>query len=242
MNPLVSKFVSILTEDTRSLSGRPGAKLRGFRIEYWNQATEALNIIDQVHADGRLRLTSVLCSLDLPSGTNGVFDRTSDEIHLHEGDFVATTLIHEIGHLLDCRALGADTYSSAALNSGVFAVWRDAVVETKTHERLREFEFSKQILVYSNGQHHKVNVPSEYRAHAAYLASFPECFARLYLQWVVHKSNSSNLYQELERRKREDISRTFLPYWTDLELKVLFPIMERVFSSLGWLGQPDNSQ
>lgn len=232
----VSTAITLHRIEDRPLTSYQGPRKRGFNAKYFLRCQSALSAIDNAHLDGKLVKCGVYCSESLMPEHYGTYLKPDNEIHLQEGEFLQTTLIHEIGHMLDTKGLGQDKYSSSALNDSLFYEFRKAVFGTPTWKGLSEFGKSGNIIRCKSGVCRKASATEAEKKHAqTYLASIPESFARLYLQWVVSRSSDVGIVLELAQRARTDYSRTFIPFWTQRETEDLFPLLENVFRSLQWL-------
>lgn len=176
---------------------------------------DVLNLIDQVHGDGKLPKIPV--KIDSATRRNGAYiswrDGRAEAITLsRKGDRPRLTVAHEIGHFLDHQAMGITKRFD--YTGPFWADWRAAVAKSQAVQDLQ------------------AAAPSRYRD---YLLETRELWARCYAQFIALKSGDPAMLEAI-RQTREIGAGTFrFSQWEEEDFKPIAEAIEAMFTMLGWM-------
>ena len=186
----------------------------------------ALEVIDQVHGDGRLPRIPIETWQVMPQGVLGAYHTVEPfwiKIRSYGNDFVNTT-IHEIGHFLDQHGLGDGVIEASEMASrrgiGPLAKWweaasrSEAIVEKmEILDRVRELRITDVVKVL------------EYQLDPA------EIWARSYNQYVARRSGETDVIANLKQGKRDILG---VEQWTSEDFQEIETAIDEVMRSLDW--------
>ena len=128
-----------------------------------------------------------------------------------ERDPAITSVVHEIGHMLDAYGLGVDVPGGVDAGNylsgtDVLAGWRQAVTSSNAYKQL----------ALGGG--------------SAYVTSVKELWARSYEQWIALRSDNDVLWAKIRARQQEQSP--FL-YWDDTDFRAIAEAFDEAFSARG---------
>ena len=181
-------------------------------------ARHALDVINKVHTDGILPKTPLTSPLGMSNGTWGEYWFFKKKIHINpQSPHPATTVSHEIGHLLD--------------NNGL-------------HSPKKQSDFASETLTSDAHVNSVVDALSSSGSIAAirgsgldadtknYLLDKTEMFARAYSQFIATQSRDAVMLGEL-RSQQQSISWYY--QWSDADFAPIGTAMENLFKQRGWM-------
>lgn len=138
---------------------------------------------------------------------------------------VSSTVVHEIGHLLDAKLAGFKGYASDRSKS--LAGWRRAV---------RETESVKSIIALENvtDGHIVKNVIIDQNT-VKYLLREHELFARSYVQYVTLRSGDSYLQKWLDVVLQSQPNEPFSTQWGTDDFDPVAKELDDIFETLTWI-------
>ena len=181
----------------------------------------ALEAIDRVHGDGEL--PALLVQIErLEFGQQGYYDPKIPCVVVSDSaPRPALTLVHEVGHVLDHHGLGGSR-SLASRTHPALEDWRVATMRSQAYH----------ILWYIG---HTSSDPVAV-ATAAYHLLKGELWARAYAQYVVMRSGSRTLLDQLDEVRRPVAETIYLPrQWDDDDFVQIADAIDRLFRRQGWL-------
>lgn len=178
-------------------------------------AKTAADAIDAVHGDGVLPV-SKLAALDIQKlGAYGDYHPITNAIrYAHDGDWPELTVVHEVGHFLDRRALGNGTgFATHQLDTPELQGWWNAIVSSPTFQSI------------TPKKTHSVDKWS-------YFTSQHEAWARSYAQFIATESGDPILKGCVDR-----VLACPQPWrqWQEAEFKPIADAMRAVLKSKGWM-------
>ena len=172
-----------------------------------------LAAVDLVHDDGDLPKLKIEVAPGLKK-THGLYTPRiglRDEMKVNPAANVAFTVLHEIAHFLDRRALDDYAPGFASENSRCLDRFWKVALKKKRKQDLEAIE----------------------RAYRGDVSSRKEVFARGYCQYIATKSGDGTLLAGLEDERAALFGRIL--YWSDEEFCVILTAIDRLFEEKGWL-------
>lgn len=181
------------------------------------QVTQALDAVEGVHRLPDMRDVTIIRGNGLPAETRGFYRRRTGTVALNPTGDATSTLIHELGHVLEHRT-GGGIGSVFASNPAL----RAAVEATPEVQRLRA-------MLSAPG-------PGSSTTHLKYLLEDGEVWARAYSQYIAQASNNQRLRMDLKRvaglpSGRADRYRQ----WSDESFQSIAPLVRDVLKDWGLL-------
>jgi hypothetical protein len=215
------------TEITRE--GAPvSAALKITQSTYAQPLQEVMEIIDQIHGDGRL--PRIPYRVDNDNHYLGKFLSTRsgipDSIYVSRWNNPAMRLsaAHEIGHFLDLAGIGVER-QFASINDPLLDAWREALMNSRAYRQWLEIRRSH----YFTDRRGRLIAVSDNAIE--YWTDIHEFWARSYAQYIIENSQNDDMLNEL-RRLRE---RAFLPVqWEEDDFAPIRNAIEDLFKALGW--------
>jgi len=186
------------------------------------QADRVVNLINDVHGDGKLPVLPVL--LDRSTKRQGgywTFGGRAVKITISSAGntYPDVALAHEIGHFLDHQGITAGRYASEI--DPRFAAWRQAVENSRAAAELKAL----------HGQGSAAGVKHEY---VAYMGKWIEFWARSYSQYIALRSGDSKMLAEINLLRRRT-NRVYYPYhWDDDDFEPIAQAIDGLLQTLGW--------
>lgn len=149
----------------------------------------------------------------------------------------AFTLLHEIGHALDWELSPTGRYSSVDSDQVEFREWRRQVGQTSPIAALeRAVNRLDEIHYGQSGWRQALGLSRYRRGREAmrYHASFVECFARSYVQYIVARSTQDALQAQYRYSHSPDDGVIFRTGWSDQEFERIEPIIATIFQRASW--------
>jgi hypothetical protein len=180
---------------------------------------KVLGMIDAVHDDGKLdpidffdnyRGRAYGVFRRLRGGSCDIVVRRSGETH-HE-----LTLLHEIGHWLDAKALPGPGFSSDThdLAGGLLSGWWNAVQDSQAYQQLKMRGHSK---------------------HRSYLIQRLEIWARSYAQYIATRTKDPVALAQLNDIIGGKTAQWIEAHWTETDFKPIAAELDKIMEKLGWL-------
>lgn len=186
----------------------------------------ALDIIDQVHGDGRLPRIPIESWQVMPQGALGAYHAAEPfwiKIRSYSNDFVNTT-IHEVGHFLDQHGLGDGVIEASEMASrrgiGPLAKWWEAA--SRSEAVVEKMDILDQARALRIADVVKV---LEYHLEPA------EIWARSYNQYVARRSGETDVLANLKQGKHDILG---VEQWTSEDFAEIETAIDEVMRSLGW--------
>jgi len=185
---------------------------------------DALSIINSVHGDGKLPIIPVQVNNSMKaSGAFGTIMKVSDNLNIPVSILINAnntgtelTFIHEVGHFLDCSAIGKAGFFEST-NGKLLG---DVLGKAYNSKAIRELIDIKKKVVNPEGLQ-----------YIDYLLSPDEVWARAYAQFIAEKSKSRKLLTSLD-----EIRILQVPYqWQKDDFAEIMVEIEKLFKQLGWL-------
>jgi len=178
----------------------------------------ALDLIDQVHSDGALPVIAI-SELPADDGRLGIFSLDEPIIQISAPSKNTFAFVHEIGHLIDHKGLGANNFASKNYKNNELSGWFNAVEKSQTYKLL----------------HHNYSGNTGLRGVVKYLLQPEELWARCYSQWIATKTLDQTLLNELWKYQNSNnfITKSF--HWSDDEFRPIARKIETLFSAKGWI-------
>lgn len=182
-------------------------------------AEYALKELDKIHSDGILPQIPLRASTSKKNAGSYVYFTSkgiSKEITLSSnGLHPELTLLHEIGHFIDHKAIGTDGIFSS-VSDPIFDEWRKAVDATRASEKLRAMSHQK------NGKYYLLK---------------EEQWARCYAQYIATKSKDKKLIAQLDNiRNNHQYSEIYRnSQWQDDDFLQIMKTIDDLFIKLGWI-------
>jgi hypothetical protein len=195
---------------------RPASKQgRGF-------VRRVLSAIDRVHRVTNVPALSVEV-VPMQSGQrHGQFDGQRIAVN-RRSNTRELALVHEIGHVLDYFAIGADarTYASDA-GASILDGWRRAAEASRSVRRLREVRAA----LLSGGP--------RVAAYTDYVLQPSEIFARSYAQWLAGAAEDGTLTEQVTRLVGAEPPIMQLVQWAPDDFTSIRVEFERLMERLRW--------
>jgi hypothetical protein len=200
----------------------------------------AMDAIDSVHGDGDL--TNIRFKRVKSVAHDGGF-RTSGnkalqiEISETAGEFKATTLIHEMGHLLDFDSIGKGSFlsdfitpkSSSYVNPLKDVM--DAIRDSEGSRKMKDGLKRKKVM----GMFKEQPMDKKLIEHYKYLTDDKEQFARAYAQFVAKRSGSPALKQRIDKDFITERGHGLNPQWSDTDFIKIEKALEEFMIKSGWM-------
>jgi hypothetical protein len=148
----------------------------------------------------------------------------------------ATTLLHEIGHALDWAIAPQDRYSSNDSDLRAFGAWRRLVVRSAPMTALRHALERLDEVHHSHSRWRQWIGWLRYRrARKAirYQAAFPECFARVYVQFIARHAMEPTLLEQYQSAASRYQNGIFRIGWSDVQFAEIDRAMTDIFAEAG---------
>jgi hypothetical protein len=224
-----SRIVNHLTSTTPA--GQPVS-----RFLIWDPTADNLRhlaeIIDRIHGTGDLPECEIrlLARLEVRARYVPGLTTGRDRIDLWRGTGrMELTLLHELGHLLDFRGIGAGNEFSS-LRDPLFRKWKRAINRTQAVAELESLLRQAESGIIQSGKRRRLS-----REYPAYLLKSPELFARSYTQYVALRSGQQSLMDQLDliRYNHRDVYR--FRQWENADFEPVFEALEKLLRRLGWI-------
>jgi hypothetical protein len=203
------------------------------------QYRKALELIEQVHKIPAVKVLDVRpAEEELGGMLGGLVLRYSLDAPSNSPDYIViamppptplSTIIHEIGHVLDLEAIGVRGQFSSDMSSPVLDDWWRAVRQSRAYQELVQFEEELRrrglglisMLISRN------------------VTSRREFFARSYAQYIAYKTQDEALLAEIRRKLRMAVdvageTREIPWQWEDDDFRPIAEAFDRLFERLGW--------
>lgn len=186
---------------------------------------KVLDAVDVIHSPKNLKAIPVLMDGRVQGGLFYTYADTGPyKIYLDpRGDHPELSLLHEVGHYLEWQSIPKDQHGARNFSTDArFAVWRRAVFETATVQRLSALLKQQQ---ERTGAFQDID----------YLLRLNELWTRSYTQYVARETNLSVLFQQIATENklvRGNIK--YEPYWGWQEFASVQYVMGVMFKELGW--------
>lgn len=208
--------------------------------------------VDRVHGATGLLPTDVVMFPDDNVGTGKYYAGSDrDRIHLRPGsERPHLTAAHEIGHMIDRRALPPSdrpaTDKPVTWTAQMHALWH--AVESSERWRTLQEEFLRTDHQISRLERDLAAAPPEdveaiedalkdRRAHARfvrYLMRPAEVFGRVYAHWVAWRSGSISMLDEIDETLRLPTPEA-MTAWTHNDFLPIAAAFDRIAADLGWV-------
>jgi len=200
------------------------------------QYKKALELIEKVHKIPAIKVLDIQPSTELGEGELGALEylaRYSFRISplriviKTPPKTPLTTIIHEIGHLLDIEAFGFRGMH-ASETMGELIEWWEAVRQSRMYQELtRMYESLRE------------QDPPASRTIERYFAAPRELFANSYTQYIATKTGDEDLRRELQQLKWGTIiglrGRYQVPLqWDEDDFRPIMEAFDRLFEQIGW--------
>lgn len=191
---------------------------------------EAISLIDSTHTDGVLPETLIESAVLSPN-LGGFFNPVHSEIVVNAvSQDPITTMLHETGHLIDLHGIGT-AGKFASPRSRQMKDWRDAVRKTESFRRIQDIRAGKTIIVDGI----EIEIDDAMRAHAAYLNTWEEYWARSYAQFIAKRTSSAYLTIETLNLLNSEYQKVFKAMWNDRDFDAIEVAIVKLFVELGWM-------
>lgn len=194
----------------------------------------ALAAIDAVHGDGNLpQLPVVRTRAASEAGSYDWSDRTGEPLRLHFsglGEHPELTVVHEIGHFLDHRALGRP--GNFASETGDISALMQTIGLSAASDALRALRGRRRDLVWERGRRRVVVVK---QSLVEYYLSPREQFARAYAQFIAVSSQATELLVQLEAVQQSRLSAMYHVQWNDGDFRPIRQQFDRLLRRLRWM-------
>jgi len=178
-------------------------------------AKTALDAIDKVHSDGALPMADVIADTVTKMDALGSYDPRTNAIEFaHDGTWPELTVVHEVGHFLDRRALGSGVgYATHSLDTPELRDWWTAIVGSPTFQSITPRK-TRDLDAW------------------AYFTSPHEAWARSYSQFIAMESADPILKACVDR-----VLKCPQPWrqWQEAEFKPIADAIRAVLQSKGWM-------
>lgn len=199
-------------------------------------ARRAVDLIDQVHGDGKLPQIPVKPSSSTTTLGSFRYHRGGSPVDINlstRGDHPELTLAHEVGHFLDHQGFTPGYHASTAAPE--MDGFRKAFEQTDAVQKLKEakrkgfFEFTDEA-----GQTHKGTIDRRHLEYINYLLEPHEGWARAYSQFIAEKSQDPVMLKQVDDiRRAPSISRW--SQWASDDFKPILGALEALMEKQGWL-------
>jgi len=203
------------------------------------QYRKALELIEQVHKIPAVKALDVRpAEEELGGMLGGLVLRYSLDAPSNSPDYIViamppptplSTIIHEIGHVLDLEAIGVRGQFPSDMSSPVLDDWWRAVRQSRAYQELVQFEEELRrrglglisMLISRN------------------VTSRREFFARSYAQYIAYKTQDEALLAEIRRKLRMAVdvageTREIPWQWEEDDFRPIAEAFDRLFERLGW--------
>lgn len=228
-------------DDGKRAKGTPVSKALDIKGAAKDRVRAGLEAIEKVHGDGKLSEIPVLMSdakgYEASFGFTQI-TRTAKHIKISKhADHPELSFVHEVGHYLDLRGMGAKRGFKSAENVKLMKEFHDAVEESGSIKWWRGCKATEgQIGIPNPNAVGGLDI-YDIEGTVDYVLAPHEIFARAYAQYIAKKSGSPTLLTQLNKMRQWDKDATpfYLPYqWGEEEFEPIFNAMDKLLENLNW--------
>lgn len=200
-----------------------------------SRVRDLLTLIDGVHCDGDIPEFNIKLFAPGDEGKRGLFDADAREISLNSNLVrMEITCLHEIGHAIDFFGLDA---GASSVNSSIdeLVPWKEAVAKTRTYARLIAGSRSEKISLPGSYRNKEITpdagIAEWFRTE---LLPWHEIWPRSYTQYIVSRTESLELSEQVEAWRGCEDFVLYTPLWEDGEFEGIGFEIDRLFEARKW--------